>query len=99
MARLAFATLLALSFTLTLGAAPAQTRERLIVLTDIEADPDDTQSLVRLLLYSNEIDIEGLVATTSIHMRNEIHPESIRAVINQYAKVRGNLLLDRKSVV
>ncbi len=93
MARLAFATLLALSFTFTLGAAPAQARERLIVLTDIEADPDDTQSLVRLLLYANEIDLEGLVATTSIHMRNEIHPESIRAVIDEYAKVRANLLL------
>ena len=31
-------------------------KNRVIVLTDIEADPDDTQSLVRLLLYSNEID-------------------------------------------
>ena len=31
------------------------------VLTDIEADPDDTQSLIRLLLYSNQIEIEGLV--------------------------------------
>lgn len=29
---------------------------RLVVLTDIEADPDDSQSLVRLLLYSNRID-------------------------------------------
>ena len=32
---------------------------RVIILTDIEADPDDTQSLVRLLLYSNQIDIKG----------------------------------------
>jgi hypothetical protein len=69
------------------------TRARLLVLTDIEADPDDTQSLVRLLLYSNEIDLEGLVATTSIHMRGEIHPDSIRQVIDAYDKVRTNLLL------
>jgi len=40
-------------------------KSRLIVLTDVEADPDDTQSMVRLLLYSNEIDVEGLIATTS----------------------------------
>jgi len=32
-----------------------------IILTDIENESDDTQSLVRLLLYSNEIDIEGIV--------------------------------------
>jgi hypothetical protein len=38
---------------------------RLVVLTDIEADPDDTQSMVRLLLYSNVIDIQGIIATTS----------------------------------
>jgi hypothetical protein len=68
-------------------------KQRMIVLSDIEADPDDTQSLVRLLLYSNEIDIEGLVATTSVWMKRERHPESIRAVLNEYAKVRANLLL------
>jgi hypothetical protein len=40
-------------------------KNRVIILTDIEADPDDTQSMVRLLLYSNQIDIKGLIATTS----------------------------------
>lgn len=73
------------------GQEPAE-RQRLLVLTDIEADPDDTQSLVRLLLYSNEIDIEGLVATTSTHMRTAVHPDSIRAVIAAYEKVRPSLL-------
>jgi hypothetical protein len=65
---------------------------RLIVLTDIEADPDDTESLVRLLLYSDVIEIEGLVATTSVHMKASVHPESIRAVIRAYSEVRGSLL-------
>lgn len=68
-------------------------KSRLLVLTDIEADPDDTQSLIRLLLYANEIDIEGLVATTSTHQRARVAPESIRWVIGEYGKVRGNLLL------
>ena len=42
---------------LSIAAGPAAARHRLIVLTDIGADPDDTQSLVRLLLYGNEIDV------------------------------------------
>src|SRR5688572_28388277 len=74
------------------AAPPDAAKARLVVLTDIEADPDDTQSLVRLLLYSNELDIEGIVATTSIHMRAEIHPASIVAIIDRYAEVRANLL-------
>ncbi|MBN1404279.1 MAG: DUF1593 domain-containing protein [Opitutales bacterium] len=73
------------------AAAPAE-KPRMIVLTDIEADPDDAQTLVRLLLYSNCIDIEGIVATTSTHMRERIYPESIREIIRRYGKVRDNLL-------
>ena len=42
-------------------------KTRIIILTDIEADPDDTQSLIRFLTYSNQFDVEGLIATTSIH--------------------------------
>ncbi|MET0375145.1 MAG: nucleoside hydrolase-like domain-containing protein [Rhizorhabdus sp.] len=66
-------------------------RQRLIVLTDIGNEPDDSESMVRLLLYSNEIDIEGLVATTSRH-----HPRSpIRQLIDErvagYRKVLANL--------
>jgi hypothetical protein len=68
-------------------------KQRLIVLTDIEADPDDSESLVRLLLYSNQIDLEGLVATTSVHQRDAIHPESIRRIVEAYGQVRSNLLL------
>ena len=71
---------------------PADRPHRMIVLTDIEADPDDTQSMVRLLLYSDAIDIRGLVATTSTHKRTSVAPESIRAVIRAYASVHGNLV-------
>lgn len=66
--------------------------QRVIVLTDIEADPDDTQSLIRLLLYSNQIDVKGLIAVTSTHLKNNIYPESINRVIEAYKKVRPNLL-------
>src|SRR5687768_16286845 len=70
--------------------APSE-RQRMIVLSDIEADPDDTQSFVRLFLYANQIYLEGFAATTSIHMKTQIHPESIRRVIQAYAKVQPNL--------
>lgn len=66
-------------------------KHRLVVLTDIEADPDDTQSLVRLLLYANSIDLEGLVATTSVWKKNSVAPESIRRVIRAYGEVQPNL--------
>ena len=65
---------------------------RVIILTDIENEPDDTESLVRLLLYSNMLDIKGIIATTSVHMKKEVHPESVQKVINAYGKVRENLL-------
>ncbi len=68
-------------------------KSRVIILTDIENEPDDLQSLVRLVLYSNVIDIKGIIATTSVHMKNDVHPESIRKVILAYEKVRPNLLL------
>ena len=71
--------------------AQANQQNRVIILTDIEADPDDTQSLVRLLLYSNEIDIQGLIATTSVWQKSSVHPESIRKIIQAYSKVRPNL--------
>ena len=53
-------------------------KQRAIVLTDISYfEPDDTQSLVRLLLYSNQMDIEGLVATTNMIRRHSVCSEII----------------------
>jgi hypothetical protein len=71
-------------------------KSRILVLTDIENEPDDTQSLVRFLTYSNQWDIEGLVATTSIHQPNRVAPEKIKQLIQAYGKVRNNLLLHEK---
>jgi hypothetical protein len=69
-----------------------QPKKRLVVLTDIEADPDDSQTLVRLLLYANDIDIEALIATTSTHQKYRVAPETIRKIVNAYGKVQPNLL-------
>ena len=99
-AALAFGILIPrLAATTCLAAEPAaQAHHRLVVLSDIEADPDDTQSFVRLFLYANSIDIEALIATTSVHQKTRVAPESIRKVIEAYGKVRANLLQTRAGV-
>lgn len=84
--------LIAICFWGQLINAQVNQKNRAVILTDIEADPDDTESLVRLLLYSNVIDIKGIIATTSTHMRNIVHPESIQRIIRAYSKVRTNLM-------
>jgi len=72
---------------------PAHANEhRVIVLTDIGADPDDTESLVRLLVYSNEIDIRGIIATTSTFQKNRIEPQSIHGILDAYKVAQVHLL-------
>lgn len=84
---------LTLSFTAPVT-AQVQTilKNRLVVLSDIEADPDDSQTLIRLLLYSNQIDIEGLIAVTSVHQKTRVAPETMRKILDAYGKVQTNLL-------
>ena len=48
----------------------ASIKPRIIVLTDIENEPDDAMSMVRFLTYSNHWDVEALIATTSIHQKD-----------------------------
>jgi len=93
MMRTAF-TLIFISLILSCQSLYAQVNQknRVIILTDIEADPDDTQSMVRLLLYSNEIDIKGLIATTSVWQKTRVAPESIIKLIQAYDRVQPNLI-------
>jgi hypothetical protein len=63
-----------------------------VVLTDIANDPDDEESLVRFLVYSNEYDVEGLVATTSTWLKGKTREDLLRRQIDAYARVRDNLL-------
>ncbi len=66
---------------------------RVIVISDIGNEPDDQMSLVRLLLYSNELDIEALIAATSTWQKAKVHPETMHTLIDTYGQVRPNLLL------
>ena len=67
-------------------------KPRVLVLTDISNEPDDEQSMVRFLVYANEYDIEGLVATTSTWLRNTTRVDLILRQLDAYAQVRTNLL-------
>ncbi|KAJ6028773.1 hypothetical protein N7540_004349 [Penicillium herquei] len=66
-------------------------KPRVFVISDISNEPDDAQSLIRFLLYSNELETEGLVACTSTHMRNNVHPEDMQRILKAYATVVNNL--------
>jgi hypothetical protein len=68
----------------------------LIITTDIGGDPDDQQSLTRLLVYSNEFDIRGLVASAS-GTRGELGVDTvkeqlIREYVAAYGEVYHNLI-------
>lgn len=69
---------------------PSQ-KTRILILTDIENEPDDAQSLVRFLLYANQFDVEGIVATTSCWQRNKTAEWRIHEIVDAYGKVRDNL--------
>ena len=69
---------------------------RAIIISDIGNEPDDQMSFVRLLLYSNEIDIEAMIAATSTWQKTATHPETMRQLIDAYGQVRPNLLLNAK---
>lgn len=91
MHKLIFVILLSALQCICVGAASAAKKPRVLVLTDIENEPDDAMSLVRFLVYANQWDVEGLVATTSIHQQNKVAAWRIRDIIAAYGKVRDTI--------
>jgi hypothetical protein len=74
------------------AAPPAEDlRPRVLVISDIGNEPDDSESFVRFLLYANEFDIQGIVASTSTHQRDRVRPDLFRERIAAYGKVLPNL--------
>lgn len=91
---------LALATGSTHHATAADTRPRLIVMTDIGHDPDDEQQIVHLLACANEVEIEGLIPTTGRFFRPNptdstkwLMPHLLHAHIDGYAQVYPNLQL------
>lgn len=66
-------------------------KPRLIVLTDLSNKPDDEESLVRLLVYADQFDLEGLVATTSNWLQQNPRADLIHRDLAAYAEVQPNL--------
>ncbi|MHB1034630.1 MAG: DUF1593 domain-containing protein [Pirellulales bacterium] len=89
-------------FLFLLLLAPAavadDTRPRLIVETDAGGDPDDEQSLVRLLVYADEFDIVGIIANrpTARDGENQNPVRDglgiVRRMVRAYGQCRGNLV-------
>ncbi|TVZ14925.1 nucleoside hydrolase-like domain-containing protein [Maribacter sp. MAR_2009_72] len=74
-------------------------KHRLIVLADMGNEPDEEQQMLHLLMYANEIEIEGLIAVTGAAL-NPYHPDVSKRVtqpelfhhlIDGYEKVFENL--------
>jgi hypothetical protein len=54
------------------------------------SDPDDVQSMVRFLLYANEFEVEGLVASAGT-FANVANKQNLLDILNVYDKVDENL--------
>ncbi len=71
--------------------AGASLRPRVVVLSDYFKDPDDKQSFIRFLTYSNEFEVEGLIATSLAFGDGAVRPELLREQIADYAEVFPSL--------
>ena len=69
----------------------AEDKPRVIVLTDIENEPDDAQSLVRFLTYANHFEVEGIIATTSIWLPDKTAEWRIYEILEAYKEIQPNL--------
>ena len=94
--------LLLILFTAAFQPAEANDKYRLIVLADMGNEPDEMQQMVHLMMYNNEIDLEGLIAVTGIWLRPDfdgpdyrkrLHPDLFYQIIDGYAEVYENLKL------
>lgn len=64
---------------------------KVFILSDILNEVDDSESLVRYLLYSNEFDTQGICAVTSEWLPNATHPDAMKDIINAYGEAVENL--------
>jgi len=92
-----FHCLAALVLGLVLAAATlAADRPRLAVLTDIGGDPDDQQSMIRLMVYANAFEIELLLASaagTPGELKQAVtRADLVREIVDAYGQVRPNLV-------
>jgi hypothetical protein len=69
-------------------------KPRLIVTTDIGQDPDDEQSMIRLLHYASEFNIEGIIVNADANENHELpilKDYIVHTMINMYERIEQNL--------
>ncbi|MFC5626135.1 DUF1593 domain-containing protein [Algoriphagus winogradskyi] len=66
-------------------------KPRIINTTDLGADPDDEQSLVRQLVASNEFDIEGLIVATGCWKKTQDNTAMLDVILDAYEEAYPNL--------
>lgn len=82
--QLVLTLLLSITSVALFGQKPVPVKPRILVSTDIGGtDPDDNQSMIHLLMYSDKFDIEGLVSSPSY---GEGKKEEILRTIDLYEK-------------
>jgi len=70
---------------------PVACKPRIINTTDLGADPDDEQSMVRFLVCSNEFDVEGLIVSTGCWKKSQSNTDMLDRVVDAYEKAYDNL--------
>jgi hypothetical protein len=66
-------------------------KPRIITTTDLGADPDDEQSMVRLLVCANEFDIEGLIVSTGCWKKSQSNTQMLDKLVDAYGLCVDNL--------
>lgn len=88
------------SVEVTLEAVAKADKPRIVLLSDIGGDRDDEQSFTRFMMYADQFDIEGIIATSIRIFLDEKHrpidgdpqPHYFVKWIKAYAEVRDNLM-------
>lgn len=76
-------------------------KQRLIILADMGNEPDEVQQMVHMIMYSNEFDLEGLIAVSGKYLhskhrlpeRQRLYPDLFHMIIDAYEKDLKNLRL------
>ena len=73
-----------------------RSRPRIINTTDLGADPDDEQSMVRQLVSANEFDIEGLIVSTGCWKKKQENTRMLDKIVDAYGQVVHHLHVHAK---
>lgn len=64
---------------------------RLIILADMGNEPDEEQQMTHMLVCSDRLELEGLIAVTGKYLRNTPQPERFHNLFDGYDLVLPNL--------